>query len=339
MGYITAISDCDVSDKARLAEFRSLRERVADLLKEDEEHSIASQLSELFWHDASFRAFNHARRTNTESRKNAAVAPLLASYLDNAYVQGEVLAVSRLTDSPAEGLDRGVVSLPTVIKFVRDNRACITRETYVCYDGLPFDCEAAAAAEHKANPHEPGVHWVAVPPSFYSQCAREIFDRLSGKAADRRRRDDQIKPGLLKWLERHLEGDDTRKIRLHRNKVLAHPADRASRGGGPAERLGVTLESIDGLHKRLLEIGEVLSWTVLGEPLLGTPIAIPQFDQFEGFDRVFTFPEDLKSLGQLWTEMTRETEDWSRNSLDAAPCKVPVKWPPADRAGRVAGGP
>jgi hypothetical protein len=84
---------------------------------------------------------------------------------------------------------------------------------------------------------------------------------------------------------------------------------------------------------------EVLSWTVLGEPLLGTPIAIPQFDQFEGFDRVFTFPEDLKSLGQLWTEMTRETEDWSRNSLDAAPCKVPVKWQPADRAGRVAGGP
>jgi hypothetical protein len=53
MSYITDISDCDVSDKARLAEFRSLRDRVADLLKEDEEHSIASQLSELFWHDAS----------------------------------------------------------------------------------------------------------------------------------------------------------------------------------------------------------------------------------------------------------------------------------------------
>lgn len=323
MSYKTTISDCDISDKTFLAEFRAFRDRVAELLRGDEEHSISAQLLELFWHDATFRTFNEARRTNTADRRNAAIAPLLANYLDNAYIQSEVLAVSRLTDPPAEEAKLGVVSLPTVIKVLRDNIHLVTREMYVCYDGLPFDCEAAAADEHAATPFVSGVRWMAVPPSDYSRWAHNVFDRLSGKAADRRHREDRIKPGVLRWLERQIQGEDISKIRLHRNKVLAHKADRTSRGAGPAARLGLSLNGIDALHKRLLNVAEVLSWATLGEVLVGTPIATPQYDQLEGLDSVFAFPEDLESLENLWRAMSAEKENWCVESLDDAPCKIP----------------
>jgi hypothetical protein len=321
--YSTPASSCDVVDKVRLAQFRKFREQASYLLKDDEDHSIWAQLLQLFWHDAAFRSFNEARRTNTAERKNAAIAPVLARYIDNAYVEGEVLGISRLTDPHNEDAGRGVVSLPTIIKLLRDNQACITRETFVCYDGLPFDDKAAAEMENAAVPYVEGVTSMPVQPSDYSRWAHELFDRLSGKPPHRRHRDDTVKPGLLKWLNRQLQGADIQKIRQHRNKVLAHPADRASRGGGAADRLGLTLNAIDALHRRLLEVGEVLSWVCLGEELVGSPIPIPQFDQFEGFDRVFAFPEDLPSLGRFWSEMTSDREDWARSALGAAPTKVP----------------
>lgn len=328
MKYKTSADKCDVSDFCRLRDYRFVTQQAHELLRGDPSHSILSQILEMFWQDACFRIFNRARRANGDkSRKTASMAPLLASFLDGAYVQGEVLAISRLTDAPSSDPDKGVVSIPAVTKLLKDNHNLITREMFVCHDGSPFDYQAAEAKEDAYILQQgiTGAQWVEVPSSFYSESAHKIFDRLSGRRPDQRRRDDVIKPGLIRWLNSHIQGDDFTKVRNHRNKILAHKATRQSRG--PLERLGISLAAADGMHRRLLEAAEVLSWSLLGEPLVGNPIPTAQFDQLEGFDRMFVFPEDIDQLHAFWGGLSNEREQWSRSALDAAPCKQPARRP------------
>lgn len=303
----TSPTECDVANKADLTAYRDLRARAFALLRTDEEHSVWAQIIEFNWLDATFRIINEARRNATGAHPNAAIAPLLGEFVDQAYVMGVVGAVGRLTDPPSEDAVRGVVSLPTVLRMLRDNLTLFRREIFVSHDGVPYDPTAPAEV------WEPGVRWVAHGPHDISADRHALFDRLSRKTPDKRSRSDVVHFRVLAGLEDRLAHPSIIKIRRHRNKVVSHAADATARAG--IGKLGLSLADVDDTARALIEITEVLATILTGEILVGSPIPIAQFDVLEHLGEPFAFQSDLTDLQSLWDETVRMREGWSDDAL------------------------
>ncbi|MFN3780059.1 MAG: AbiU2 domain-containing protein [Brevundimonas aurantiaca] len=303
------LEDCDIADKTELAAYRALRERAHDLLRGDEEHSIFAQLIDFNWRDAIYRIINEARRTVSADRKNAAVAPVLGEFIDQSYVMGVVAAVGRLTDPPSIDSGKGVVSLPTVLRLLRDHHDLVRREMFVCFDGVPYD------PTPQEEPWEPGVRWVARTPQDISGDRHALFDRLSRKTPDRRARTDVVHRKVLAAMEDRLAHRAIAGIRRHRNKVVSHAADATSRAG--SERFGLSLATVDDAGRALIEVTETLATILTGEILIGMPVPVATFDILEDFSEPFAFDSDLEALQDLWDHTARTREGWSETAVSA----------------------
>jgi hypothetical protein len=78
-----------------------------------------------------------ARQKTDEESVVSAQSGLLAHFLDQGYVATQVLAIRRLLDSRKD-----VFSLRRLLDNITTHQHLITREIYVCNDGLPYDSEA-----------------------------------------------------------------------------------------------------------------------------------------------------------------------------------------------------
>ena len=139
--YEFPIGHCDVQDRKALARYRGKRIKWLAWLEGDPDNSIVSQLHGMMWSDATFRALNKARGYASQQSPTGAVAPLLAEFLDQGFVATQVLAITRLIDKGSE-----VVSLWRLLDDIAENPNLITREIFVCFDGLPYDARAAETA-------------------------------------------------------------------------------------------------------------------------------------------------------------------------------------------------
>lgn len=309
---VKPLDACEAADKAALSAYRDLRTRALNLMRGDEERSILSQVIELFWRDATYRVINEARRPTTATNKNAAVSPVLGEFIDQSYVIGVVTAVARLTDQPGEQPHLGVVSIPTLLRLLRDNHALVRREMFVSFDGIPYDPTPPAAS---MEDFEPGVRWVEIGPHEISNDRHLLFDRLSRKTPDRRARTDVVHRKVLAGLESRLSHPSIIKIRQHRNKVVAHAADAASRTG--IDRFGLSLAAVDGANRAIIEVVETLATIFTGEILVGMPVPVAAFDVLEYLGEPFAFPEDLPRLQNVWATTTSEREGWSDGAVVA----------------------
>jgi len=291
----------------------AFRAQAKTVLKDDPDHSIWEQVVAMFWRDAAYRIFNEARRHADAKKPNAAIAPLLGEFVDQAYVWGEIVAIGRLTDPAADDPARGVVSLPTVLKLVRDQRDSLTRELFVTYDGTPYDSEPGKAAARAAI--SPGVRWVAREPWEDAEDRHALFDRLSRKAPDKRRPDDIVHRAVLTACETRLRVPAIRKFRKLRNKVVSHAASAESRGDLGA--FGLSMAAVDEAHRAVIEVTETLSAVALGEILVGGPVAIPQYDVLKDLEHPFAFAGDLDRLQGLWSDHTKERDGWSAGAVAA----------------------
>lgn len=139
---MTAIEECDVDDKDALAKYRAKRTDWLHMLVGDKQHSISTQISEMLWNDAVFRTVNEARRlARIGDYKSSARNFSIAHFMDQGWVAWQALAIRKLMEPAARQPEKQVISLRRVIDEITANRALITRENYVCHDGLPFDPE------------------------------------------------------------------------------------------------------------------------------------------------------------------------------------------------------
>lgn len=303
-------NECDVSDHARLTSYRRLRATAFELLRGDEDHSIWEQMVTLFWRDATYRIFNEARKSASDARPNAAVSGLLGEYIDASYLLFEVTGISRLTDEAQVDASRSLVSIPTILKLVRDNRGLITREMFVAYDGIPYDWKPKELQNWTA-----GVRWVAREPWEVSEERHNLFDRLSRRSPERRARGDQVHSRVLAAIARRLSGPTISSVRAHRNKVISHAASHSSRAG--LKPLALSLASIDSAHRSLLEATEALSVILLGEIMIGGPVPQPQYDFLDRLDLPFAFGDDLAGLEQHFFQHLKDRERWSSSAVEA----------------------
>ncbi|MBL6458445.1 hypothetical protein JMJ55_24205 [Belnapia sp. T6] len=307
--YTYSLDKCDVQDKTKLADFRKARAEWVDLLEKDPLHSVSRQLSGLVWQDAVFRLFNEAWRIEDPAQPSGVTAPLLAEALVNGYVANLVLGVGRLTDKADYGKSgaRNVVSLKRLVEEIKSKRDLITREIFVCYDGLVYDVNTIPPPSRRGSGGFIGVE-IGGPFDWSTPTLlHEHFDGLSGVDPSARSRTDTIADAAFDEIETLLSCPEIEKLRELRNKVIAHAADPISRAhlssfGFKLQEAKVALHALCWAYHRV-QIN--LLWNSGGGVM-----PIPQFDIFDRMDISLLSQAQTSGLPPFWQQVVAERERW-----------------------------
>lgn len=309
--YNYPLTACDVVDSRGLIQYRAKRSEWLRLLDGDPLHSISKQLSAMLWNDVAFRCFNEARKFSSSSDPRAAVAPMLAEFLDVGYISTQVLAISKIVERNPRDPNKAIISLRRVVDDIAAHRRLITREMFICHDGLPYDPEPARqrwCAELMARPGSKAA-WVSTTgPEGWGNVdmMHQTFDKLSGKTSDMRSRGDLIRTEVLDAIVQGMEQPAIAALLALRHKLLAHAADVNNR---PQALAHATLNQISAAHRILSKIAHTVGGTILFESGAGG-LPTPQFDQFEHLAEPFIRPADLQMLQTFWDQQSREREHW-----------------------------
>lgn len=316
--YRYSVDKCDVLDQANLVAYRAKRTEWEALLDHDPQHSVSRQLSGLLWEDAAYRVFNEMRRLVPTGQKSFMTAGLLAEALDSGYVQSMILGISRLTDPQPIDAGRGVVSLRRVFDDIRTHRHLITREAYICYDGLRFDPSMIP------YPWERGVSAGEVSAVVLGgpldrdtpDYLHERFDLLGGVSAAHRGRFDRIGDAVFSEINALLAASSVNKVRSLRNKFVAHAADSKSRP--PSSIAGFEL-SMAEVETALRSLCRAYS-RVQTELLWGNGGGLMPFAAFDVLDGlVETLPvAQQQEIEAFWEKVANDRRHWHE-----APVKPP----------------
>ncbi len=309
-----SVEDCDVDDKEALVQYREKRLNWLVQFDEDEHHAIWPHIWELLWRDHIFRVVNEARRIASETKDpsvgfNSAVSRML----DVGFVTTQATAIRRLaTADPSGRPERAVISLRSILDDIEASREFITRENYVCYDGLPYDVKAVhdewlqgdEAKFGSTMPNEVTKAWLT------AKIAHERFDELSGVSANERSRGDLIRPGILSDIRGLL--DECEPVCEYANKFVAHAADPYSRSQITEEDQAITLDKLEGCYKKLYQVAHFIYCTVLWQSDVTGGLPTPQYDHLENLDKPWATSETLDQLRSLYDEHSDQIDQWPR---------------------------
>jgi len=144
--YTYPNAQCDVPAERRrvLQSYRDKRRLWLSWVEKDEHHAISNVLSSMVWTDAAFKTLTQFA---IDDENNALNNTLLGEALIDGQIANQVLAIRRLMDKG----NSDIISLRRLVRDLRRNFNLFTRENYVCFDGLPYDYEAAQYQEMLAQ--------------------------------------------------------------------------------------------------------------------------------------------------------------------------------------------
>jgi len=299
--YAYPIAQCDVITEKRTAlqSYRDKRRLWLSWIDTDEHHAIWRVLSSMVWTDVSFRALTHFAVNDENNGLNNS---LLAEALLDGHVATQVLAIRRLMDDG----NSDIISLRRLVKDLRRNFALLTRENYVCFDGLPYDYEAVQQKEMMerlegsfwGETSGPGAHGT-------SRMAHEQFDKLAGIDPAKRSREDRLPASLLTNIERWFDESGADELAKWSHAFLAH-------AGGPESRkriadLMVTTHKITDAIKALARVTEAISaWLLFAGGRTNSLMPVAQFNQFEKLDKPIMQAGGEADAHKLWHQLSDE---------------------------------
>ena len=155
LDYKFALDQCDLTDKVKGEEFRQKRMKWLFWLAGDDHHSIIKQIYSLLWDYALFCTVSELRRLAVEKPQSGiGFNGPIARLFDAGFVTTQATAIRRLTEWPSTRKNRAVISIRTLLQDIRVNLRLITRENYVCHDGLPYDFESVRDAAFSNLPKD-----------------------------------------------------------------------------------------------------------------------------------------------------------------------------------------
>jgi hypothetical protein len=302
--YGYPITQCDVPIERRpaLESYRAKRRLWLSWIEKDEHHAIWSVLSSMVWTDASFRVLAHFGGDENSALNNA----LLGEALLHGHVATQVLSIRRLMDGRSD-----VISLRRLVRDLRSNFALLTRENFVCFDGLPYDYEAVQHKEMVENIGK-GFFWgeTSGPRAHGTSClAHEQFDRLAGIDPAKRGREDRLPVSLIDTVERWLDESGADEVAKWSHVYLAH-------AGGPEARnriadLSVTMNKINDAMRMLARATEAISaWLLFAGGRSNSLMPVAQFNPFEKLDRPIMRPGCEAEADHLWQTLGRERDHY-----------------------------
>lgn len=301
-----------------LEEYRAAHARWLEWLDGDPVHSINGQLSQLLWQDAAFRTFNEARKITQTSGQSAAVAPILASFLDQGYVASQVLGISKLVEySDPKRPKQGVISLRRLVDDVIANHGLLTRANFLALEGAPYDYESIRAKEVQAQLEKAQdgvtVFWTGGGGEqdwALAERMHEQFDRLASVKPEARSPRDLVSKDLLARVDAALSDEVFEAIRILRHKTLAHAADAFSRQQVDATKSGLSFNEVDRAVALLLSVRQVMQAGVLFSSWRAGAVPVPQHNQFEFLDLPFVAGDKIGDLQTFWARHSAAQDQW-----------------------------
>ncbi len=312
--YEYDLDQCDVRCKECLKQFRKKRDEWLDWLENDSEHAISKQITQMLWSDAAFRLFNLSRKYASENGSAfSTLNGVLASSLDRGFVLEQLTMIRRLIEPENRQPKRQVISLRRLLNDIKNNRDFLTREHFVCYDGLRFE---APPIPFDLEKRSHGVSFVYLPTSgpeapLIPDINQRAFDKFANTNEDQRSRDDLVSKDYIFELENKLCVAPFSKLNTFANKLLLHAADPVSRGTQSID--APTLESIWACHKAILIVANELS-LLIGSSNIGA-VPYPQFDVFENWSEPFAPSNSFDQIREEWDKANEERESWIREGL------------------------
>jgi hypothetical protein len=320
--YKHTIDQCDVTDKAACEQFRIKRRQWMEWLNGDAPHSILKQIYSVVWDYALFCTVNELRKIAAENPENGIGfnGPVIRLF-DAGFATTQATTIRRLIEYPASRPQRAVISIRTVLRDIKDNLRLITREHYICYDGLPYDYGKVRDEAFSRLPrNESGVSEGSMPMSGpqgwpMSERMHKNFDRLAQIKPEKRSRNDVIKEEILDHLEAQLQPCE--KVKMYVNKFIAHGAAPETRGALAADERSLTLERLASCHKTIYGVTSFINGQLMWDSNIGG-VPIPQYDHLKGLDMRWASEDGLIKAQEKWYEIAKDVGMWD----DRSP------WPP-----------
>jgi hypothetical protein len=308
--YDYPVEQCDVPEvrRAALVEYRTFRRKCLEYMRGTAETSVMNQVHDLAWHTAVFRTLNEARRIEFDRPVNGAFWELTTA----GYASLMALGIRKLVDK-----DPRTDSVWNVIAMVERRPELLTREKFICYDGLPFDYQAVQRKYIESLDVSGGVHVEWLPtkgPDAWgmSEIMHKAFDRLSGNS-QKRKRTDTIQMSILITLRDRLSHPAIEKVRTMADRRVAH-AERISEGSGAVPI--ATYNDIDEALKQIVYVANFLSSSFFYDAAFGSVVPAPQFDVLEALDQPWITTDNLPRLHRYWHELCKSMDAWANAAHD-----------------------
>ena len=302
--YEYTVEQCDVPDTRRksLAEYRSFRRKCLEYMRGESNTSVSNQLHSLTWHTTVFRTLNEARRLEPNRPVNGAMWELINA----GYVNLMTLGIRRLVDK-----DPRTDSLWNVIVQVEKRPELLTREKFICYDGLPYDHQAGfkkyvASLDHTRIGR---ATWLATkgPEAWAtSELMHKAFDVLAGHPK-KRKRADRIQPSILANVKNALASNSINAVCTMADRMIAH-AERLSENSDAVPV--VTYNDIDDALGQLIRVTNYLSGSFFYDTAIGSAVPTPQFNVLEALDSAWVSSDHLETLHRYWNEVSASMDKW-----------------------------
>jgi hypothetical protein len=312
--YKYLVAGCDVVDKASLLRFREKRAEWLTLLRGGDIHSLVRQINKLTYRDILFRTINDLRQIGIESPvEGVGFNADVLNLLDTGFVSAQVMEIRRLTDRPKDKKKNGVFSLYRLIQDIEANIHLLTKENYVCHDGLPFDPDAElkhlpAHALTKGEATTAMFQPVEGPEAWSkSRIVHSSFDKLSGSNQLTRTRAELVDIQVLKRLRSSLSICDD--IRKYADKFIAHAADEESRAGLLESQRGVTLDQFSKCTRIIYQVANFISSSVLWDFSI-LPTQVAQYEVLENLDKSWIRSDGMNAAREIWSKHLEDASRW-----------------------------
>ena len=320
--YKYPVDECDFSDKDKGKAFRNMRLKWIDWLHGEDPHSISRQISSMLWDYALFLVVNELRRLGeAEHQEEVGFNGPVIRLFDAGFATTQAVAIRRLIERPKKDPKWAVISLRRVLNEIRKNLYLMTRENYVCYDGLPYDYGTVQEKWLSSLPRtKSGVHSGSLPTSgpeaFHtSERLHKNFDKLAQVHPKKRSRNDVMRRETLDHLESELAKCDN--VKKYVDKFIAHAAAPETIERLSEEEKGLTLNRLKACHMIIYQVASFISGHLLWESNLGG-LPVPQYDHLKYLDKKWTTSVNLAKAYAKWNEYKNEVSKWESTSL----------WPP-----------
>jgi hypothetical protein len=310
--YKSTIDQCDVEDREALALYRDKRYEWLSWyeLREGEPNTVQAQIFNMIYLDLVYRTLVVPRQKADEHLKIAAKSDVLAHFLDQSYVATQILSIRRLLDTRSD-----VFSLRRLLDDITKHRLLITREIYVCFDGLPYDSDAWHSLPDQGV--ESKIFGIDAPQfAEYrrSQARHETFDRLSAVSPTARKRVDRIKVSVFQKLKNWLTNGTADKLILLSNKFFAHASSTDSRGS--LQNSGISFADVDNVQRALVRVERAITDLLLFIGISREVVPMPPLGLLKGLDAPYTTGDLIQKMQERWDELVAERNQWSRGIAD-----------------------
>lgn len=193
----------------------------------------------------------------------------LYRYLLDGYLSFQYLAIRRLIDmNPLKDPQnkKGVSSISRLLSNMKENTLFITREAFVCVDGLPYDYgalleqERTEQIEKMMQQQEKAVWSEEIGIGGKSAHRHIMFDRLSGvtRYQDRKPKD-MVSQIYWQTCDDLLNDPVFKQIKNFVDKYLAHAADEPSQSTLEANDKLISMDRIHKAQQRLISLVQQLT--------------------------------------------------------------------------------